>query len=61
LKRDLEFATSEIERLRAKLVVKDEQMPALFEELTKNNQTRDRSIIIPRGARDNSTADIAKP
>lgn len=36
MKRDLEFANSEIERLRAKLVVDDDDMPALLEELSKN-------------------------
>ena len=33
LKKDMDFANSEIERLRSKLVVDDEDMPALAELL----------------------------
>ena len=39
LKRDLEFSISEIERLRAKLVVDDDAVyPALQDELQNNNR-----------------------
>ena len=33
MKRDLDFATSEIERLRSKLIVEDFEMPPLSDEL----------------------------
>lgn len=35
----MEFANSEIERLRAKLVVDDEDMPALVDELMGQSKT----------------------
>lgn len=60
LKRDLEFSTSEIERLRAKLIV--EEMPPLIEDLKWNrpgNNNRDASLgPLPR---DLSIGDLQDP
>ena len=44
LKRDLEFATSEIERLRAKLVVDDNELTPLAEELYGGNPIKCNSL-----------------
>ena len=45
LKKDLEFANAEIERLRSKLVVDDEDMPALTQELFGNSKFLSKSFM----------------
>lgn len=62
LKRDLEFATSEVARLRAKLVLEDQDMTALSVELATKE---DSMVEQPKGPRDPSidavnTSDILK-
>ena len=52
LKKDLDFATIEIERLRAKLIIEDFEMPPLSDELFGMNLSKERPIGLGAVARD---------
>ena len=47
MKKDLDFANSEIERLRSKLIIDDEDLPSLSNELFSGLKYKSKSFINP--------------